>query len=170
MSDELTVEQRSMMLRASADGAEAFAVDQDDMDYAANMRWCADALESTKQRAEQLQRTLDGVGIVYDHITGGRISKPATNTADVMQVADERVTELVEDETKQLQGERDEAVADNVSMWAAMSIIITDAMEHGGRCKVKTLRDAANVLDSSHPSDALPHCAASTRRQGASDG
>lgn len=38
--------------------------------------------------------------LVYDHVTGGRVSKPNTLASDVVAVADERVGEIVETEIR----------------------------------------------------------------------
>lgn len=40
------------------------------------------------------------VGKVYDHVTGGRVSKPTTLASVVISLADDRLTELVEEEIK----------------------------------------------------------------------
>lgn len=41
------------------------------------------------------------VPLVYDHVTGGRISKPNTSARAVIAVADDHLTELVEEEVKE---------------------------------------------------------------------
>ncbi|MEV8638913.1 hypothetical protein AB0395_45390 [Streptosporangium sp. NPDC051023] len=45
------------------------------------------------------------VGLVYDHITGGRISKPNTLATAVMAVADDRVEEIVAEALAERVGE-----------------------------------------------------------------
>lgn len=66
---------------------------------------------------------LESVSEVYSHITHSRISKPNTRAREVIAVSDDLEREAIEEETKDLQEQLDEAEAEREAMREALTKI-----------------------------------------------
>jgi hypothetical protein len=58
-------------------------------------------LDQVQRELFDFHTAMGEVGQVYDHITGGQISKVNTKASAVIAVADEHVNEIVEDELRE---------------------------------------------------------------------
>jgi len=68
-------------------------------------------IAALREESEALTAVEHEVALVYDHITRGRISKATTLAFGVIAVADEIERENIDEELREAQRERDEALA-----------------------------------------------------------